>query len=133
MMQRIWSRLALAGGLCLVVLPRPALSADDPCAADKAKFCANLDTKTHTVGKCLKEHETQLSDACKSRVALATAQAAVRKACRGDVNKFCTGAQPGQGRIAACLKQHEDKLSAACNAARSAIRAGAAKTPLANH
>jgi hypothetical protein len=121
-MRRIWRELAIVGGLCLVVLPRPALSADDACAADKAKFCTNLDTKILTVGKCLKDHEAQLSDACKRKVANAMAQAEVRKACKADVKKFCEGVQPGEGRIAACLKQHEGKLSAGCTAARAAIR-----------
>jgi len=120
-MRRIWKQVATVAGLCLVLLPRPALSADDACAADKAKFCANL-TKPLTVGKCLKEHEAQLSDACKTKVANAMAQAEMRKACKADVKKFCEGVKPGEGRIAACLKQHEGKLSAGCDAARAANR-----------
>jgi hypothetical protein len=121
-MRCIWRELVTVGGLCLVMLPRPALSADDACAADKAKFCAKLDTKTLTVGKCLKEHEAQLSDACKKKVANAMAQAEARKACKADVKKFCEGVKPGEGRIAACLKQHEGKLSEGCTAARAANR-----------
>jgi len=129
MMLRISRKLAISAGLCLVVLPRPSKSADDVCAADKTKFCANLDAKSGTVGKCLKEHEAQLSDACRRQVAKAAAQAEVRKACKADVTSFCKSVQAGQGRIAACLKKHEGKLSSGCTAALSANRREAAAKP----
>ena len=129
-MRRISKELAIVAGLCFLLLPRPTAAAEDACAADKTKLCANVDKKPGAVAKCLKQHEAQLSDACKKQIAKAAAQAEVRKACKADAKKYCAGVEPGKGRMAACLKKHESSLSAGCNAARAANhRAAAAQTP----
>ncbi len=61
--------LALGTGLALAV---PASAGKGgPCAADAAKFCKDVKPGEGRVAACLKEHEAELSQACKDRKALA--------------------------------------------------------------
>ena len=105
--------------LSLVSLPlvgTEALGADaKPCADDIAKLCKDVQPGGGRIAKCLKEHEGELSGACRGH------QAEVRKqvkeafqACQDDVSQWCTDVKPGGGRIVACLKGHEAELSAEC-------------------
>lgn len=65
-------------GLALA-LPAAAEKGKGPCAEDAAKFCKDVKPGEGRVAACLKEHEKELSQACKDRKALA----AERKANRG--------------------------------------------------
>ncbi len=86
-----------------------------PCAADVQKFCKDVQPGKGGIAKCLKEHQNDLSPACKEKIAKAKeAFKEVHQACQGDVEKFCKEVKPGGGRIAKCLKEHKDELSAAC-------------------
>lgn len=65
-------------GLALA-LPAAAEKGKGPCAEDAAKFCKDVKPGEGRVAACLKEHEKELSPACKDRRAMA----AERKSGRG--------------------------------------------------
>ncbi len=105
--------------LCLLSLPLGAIEARaqerGPCAADIAKFCKDVQPGEGRIVKCLKEHENELSTACRERQQEVKAKGkGMQQACRGDVEQFCKDVQPGGGRIIKCLKEHEAQLSAGC-------------------
>jgi hypothetical protein len=63
---------ALASGFALA-LAAPVLSAGSgkgPCAQDAAKYCKDVKPGEGRVAACLKEHESDLSQACRDRKAL---------------------------------------------------------------
>lgn len=114
------TRVAALVGLCMLVLQPLAASANDPCATDAAKFCAGVEKGDLHVVKCLIDHEAQLSDPCKARLARVGAQPGAHQSCAADAANFCKGINPGGGRIAKCLDAHEAALSDACKKARAA-------------
>ncbi len=88
-----------------------------PCTDDVAKFCKGVRPGGGAVVKCLQEHESDLSPACKEQIAKAKQKMQdFKEACRADVTKFCNDVRPGRGRILQCLKQNEAKLSPECKA-----------------
>jgi hypothetical protein len=101
---------------CLLVssaFAAPA-KADDACAADRQKFCADAKGIAAKMS-CMKSHEADLSDACKAqRSALKQANEEVAADCKPDVEKLCPGIKPGAGRIHDCLKGHAADLAPAC-------------------
>jgi len=94
----------------------------DACKEDVEKFCKDVQPGQGRLGKCLHEHEAELSEECKAAVAKAREHAqrmreraqAIIEACRDDMKKFCEGVQPGHGRIVHCLKQNQAGLSEGC-------------------
>ena len=86
-----------------------------PCADDVARFCKDVQPGKGSVAKCLKEHENELSPACKEKIAQRKEQRQEAvQACHDDVLNFCKDIKPGGGNIATCLKEHENELSPAC-------------------
>ena len=86
-----------------------------PCADDVAKFCKDVQPGGGRVAHCLKQHEQELSPACKQRAAEVKKRGKeFREACEDDVIKFCGDVKPGEGRIIKCLKQHEQELTPDC-------------------
>ncbi len=105
--------------LCLMSLPLGALEARaegrGPCARDIETFCKDVQPGGGRIVNCLKEHESELSQACRERGQEVKAKVKdAQQACRGDVEQFCKDVQPGGGRIVKCLKEHEAQLSAGC-------------------
>jgi hypothetical protein len=49
--------------------PTTAALAENPCKADKAKFCKEVQDSGGDVKDCLKKHADELSAACKERFA----------------------------------------------------------------
>ena len=87
-----------------------------PCKDDIEKFCKDVRPEQGRILKCMREHENELSQACKEHVSAAREKARdFMKACKNDINKYCQDTRPG-GRIINCLKRHETELSADCNA-----------------
>lgn len=86
-----------------------------PCSDDVAKYCKDVQPGGGRMARCLKQHEQELSPACKQHVAEVKKRGQeFRAACEDDVLKLCGEVQRGGGRIYNCLKQHEQDLTPDC-------------------
>jgi len=84
------------------------------CAEDIKKFCADVKPGAGGIAACLKQHEADLSAACKTHQENIAKQAeAFNAACGEDMKKHCPDAKPGKG-LMACLRGKEADLSQAC-------------------
>jgi len=87
------------------------------CRADAQKLCKGIQPGGGRLAICLKQHESELSPACRERVAEAQQQGKeFAHACKADAETVCKGVQPGQGRVLRCLVENKDKLSSGCRA-----------------
>ncbi len=104
--------------LGMMVLPATDVMAQAarPCAQDVQKFCSGVQQGQGGAAKCLKEHESELSTACRERITIAKERnTEVHQACQNDVKEFCSGVQTGGGLIAKCLQENSSKLSPGCH------------------
>ena len=106
----------LAGVFCLATATGASAAQNaKPCAEDAAKLCQGMQPGGRGVAKCLKEHSSELSPACKKNIAKAKRKARkFKKAYKDDAKKLCRDEKRGGGRIVKCLAQHQDELSPAC-------------------
>ncbi len=112
-----WRGLSLvAGAFCLAMAANVyAEETSKPCVEDAARFCKGVQQGEGRIARCMKEHENELSPACKQNIAKARERVKeFAEACKADAEKSCKDIKPGGGRILRCLKQHEDTLSPAC-------------------
>ena len=87
------------------------------CKADREKFCKDVKPGEGRLAACFKEHEAEVSAACKSHVAERVAKSKeLAAACKDDREKLCPGVQPGKGRVAACFEDKAAQLSMGCKA-----------------
>jgi len=112
----------------------PLLAApQNPCSDDIAKYCKDVSPAFGAILRCLEEHESQLSDACKEYEAkmerpreesreAGRRQMRVRSACRDDVMRFCSHATSGGSAVVSCLKDHVTELSGPCGDAVMALQ-----------
>ena len=85
------------------------------CAEDIAKFCKDVQPGGGRLAKCMREHEEELSAACKRQIREAQRRwRETAEACRDDVLRFCKDVKPGQGRLVQCLKEHQNEISVEC-------------------
>ena len=109
-------RSAIVGFVALFAAAAGA--AEHPCKEDAEKLCKGVEPGEGRIVRCLKQHEAELSAACKEkRDSFRERMQEIRAACDEDAKKFCAGVQPGQGRIANCLRSHQTDLSQDCTAA----------------
>jgi hypothetical protein len=88
-----------------------------PCADDVAKYCKDVQPGGGRIVRCLKQHEQELSPACKQHAAEVKKKGQeFRAACEDDVLRLCGDVKQGGGRIINCLKQHELELTPDCKA-----------------
>ncbi len=100
----------------LAMFHLPAFAQGRACADDVAKFCKDVKRGQGQILQCLKQHQSELSAGCQSRVqAMEARMKEMSDACQSDVQQFCKDVSPG-GRVAKCLKQHESELSPTCKA-----------------
>jgi hypothetical protein len=86
-----------------------------PCTDDAAKFCKDVQPGGGRIMKCMKEHENDLSPACKARIAVVKKGLKdFREACQDDALRLCKDIRPGGGRIISCLMEHMNELSPEC-------------------
>jgi len=110
-------RLTIGAGIVFLSLVASvtAEEVDKPCKADAKKLCKDVQPGEGRIAQCMKEHEKELSPACKANIKKMKEKAKeVAEACQADANKLCKDVEPGKGRIMRCLKYHEGELSAAC-------------------
>ena len=87
------------------------------CRADIEKFCKDVKTGQGRLAQCVKQHEGDLSLACRELIAEGKKKAGeFVNDCKPDAEKFCKGVEPGKGRVLKCLKANEAKLSPVCKA-----------------
>ncbi len=111
----LFMTVAVALWLGLAAAPAKAAQGEGPCADDVQKFCKDFQPGGGRIAKCLKEHEKDLSHACKQQIAEVKEQEhQFRDACEDDVMRLCAGVKPGGGRIIRCLKERESELSPEC-------------------
>jgi len=106
----------LAGVFCLAMATGASAAQNArPCAEDAARLCQGMQPGGGRVAKCLKEHSSELSPACKKNIAKAKRKAReFKEACKDDAKTFCKDEKRCGGRILKCLTQHQDELSPAC-------------------
>jgi len=120
--------MAAVLGFAFWTVPAMAATQDRACANDVKQFCSDVQPGRSNVMQCLKEHQADLSAACKDRVQAAQTHAQeTRQACQSDAAKFCADVSAGRGAVAKCLRQHESELSAECKA--SLPQARSRRTP----
>lgn len=110
----------VAGFLCISSMTGTHAWAarENPCSKDITKFCKDVKRGGGRIADCLKKHESDLSAACKDRVAKKEEKREksreLSQACKDDTAKLCKDVKPGGGRILKCLKEHTSELSAQC-------------------
>jgi hypothetical protein len=92
------------------------------CEEDAQKFCAGVQPGAGRIVRCLRQHENDLSEACRNEgrkigQERRAAMQDVRQSCQKDAQKLCPEVRPGGGRIARCLRTHQSELSQACTEA----------------
>jgi hypothetical protein len=100
---------ALVFSLGLLTTPARAERKEGPCREDAKRLCKGVKQGGGRIHACLKEHEAELSAACKDRMQEARER---HQACKADAEKLCPGTKGKQMRK--CLKGHEADLSTAC-------------------
>src|SRR5215831_582608 len=103
----------LTATLAFPRLTRPAFAQDRPCLADGQRICKNLAPDNRNgMMQCLKDHEADLSDACKARL-----QTFAHEPCAQDAMTLCSTVEQGNKRaMVHCLREHDAELSASCKA-----------------
>ena len=85
------------------------------CKADVDKLCKDAPRGSGGVGRCLREHEAQLSEACKKAIDQVKAEReAMKQACAPDAERLCRDVGRGPGRVLGCLESHRNELGEAC-------------------
>jgi hypothetical protein len=90
-----------------------------PCRADVEKHCAGVERGGGGLGRCLREHQAELTPACRDHLAarhekMRARAEAVFAACESDLAKHCPGKEPGEGGLMRCLRDHESDLTQPC-------------------
>lgn len=88
-----------------------------PCGDEIANFCPTVVRGDGRIRQCLKGHQAELSDGCKTQIQEhLAARTHTRRACKGDIATLCSGVERGGGRIMQCLRDHQTQLTTACAA-----------------
>lgn len=99
---------------CLLLLgamsshAQTAATPQTACRADYSKFCANTKPGGGRAAQCLKQHQTELSSACRSSMAALAP-------CKEQVAKIC-GAQSDPAQRKKCMREHKSELADVCRA-----------------
>ena len=80
------------------------------CRPDYHRVCDDVLPGDGRVGRCLQDHEEELSPGCLKAVKFAHAI----EACMPDYHRYCEGLQPGDGQILRCLSERTYSLAPEC-------------------
>lgn len=93
------------------LLPREFLNGlMSQCRGDYHRVCPDVLPGGGRVGRCLEDHQEQLSPGCLRAVKLAIAI----KACAPDASRFCPQTPAGDGRLISCLADNMPRLAPEC-------------------
>jgi hypothetical protein len=95
----------------------------EACKADMDKLCPDVKGGPGEKLRCLKEHDKDLSEACKAKMAAGKQEMMKKNPCLADMQKFCKDVKPGEGRVMDCMKAHEAEFSEGCKADMAAKKA----------
>ena len=90
------------------------------CAADIKEKCAGVERGEGRIRACVKEHLTEFSEPCQTRLAKV---AAIGKACSADVKQKCAK-ERGRARKATCIKGVLGEVGDKCKEALGEAVAG---------
>jgi len=121
--------LALAGTVASTAIAAESASVHGACKADLEKLCKGVEPGGGRLAQCMKQHEAELSEACKTQRTAKheerkNRRKAMREACQGDIEKLCADKRGGKGDIMRCLKEHKAELSTGCSDAMPTGRPG---------
>lgn len=89
--------------------------ANGPCAEDIKKFCADVKPGDGGIANCLKQHEADLSAACRAHEKQVRAKFdEFDAACGADARKLCADVKSGKARVMKCLHGKDEQLSPDC-------------------
>ncbi len=101
----------------LLTLPAAFAQPVNPCEADIARFCANLQPGGGAIADCLSKHEKELAPECRE-VHLAKLSGVLRdlqEFCKTDIVRFCGGeSQHPDIRLLDCLRLNAPSLVPEC-------------------
>jgi hypothetical protein len=98
-----------------VVAPLGAARAEPVCAADVRRLCPDVPVGGGEIQACLKEKETQVSEACRKRLDdLPREVQLLAVTCRWDIARFCSDTTFGGARIVSCLEGHRSEVAPLC-------------------
>lgn len=107
--------LAVLLGVALSSIAQAEEGRRGACRADVQKFCKDVAPGGGAIARCLAQHESELSPACRDRVAKGREQAEeFAEACKPDAERLCKQVQAGGGRVMRCLAHNKEQLSPAC-------------------
>ena len=96
---------------------RAVATAEEPCAADAAKYCSGIQSTDPSYVDCMKKNLAKLSKGCQREVQAAVARANDLKLfpnCVADAEKLCPSGKPGASHVIRCLRGHQSELSSGC-------------------
>lgn len=86
-----------------------------PCHDDAQKFCKDVKRGGGRMIKCMKEHESELSQACKDhRSEMKKERKEHREVCAEDMKTHCGDVKAGGGAKMKCMKENKEKFSKEC-------------------
>ena len=111
-MDRIARGSWLPLAVLIAALPAAGRAADDPCAADTARWCAGK--APADLLSCLQSHRADLSGACQDYVewAMVSVQSLIQD-CQPDAFQLCRNVGRGEPTIS-CLSANQGKLTRRC-------------------
>lgn len=109
----------------LLTLAMPAAADDQPCRADVARLCPDVQLGGGAMTECLRKNAAQLSAPCRERLetlreefgggsAAAAEAPSPMSACLRDAGMYCRSSGSDPEDVLACLKSHKSDLSGPC-------------------
>ncbi len=91
----------------------PAVSFANNCKKDAERLCGGIDPGKNQIYLCLKDHESDLTSACRQEMKAFVQKTASKNPCFSDLADFCSDVEPSKAEY--CLLKNEARLSASCS------------------
>lgn len=96
--------------LLLVLIP--SISFANDCKKDADRLCGGIDPGKNQVYLCLKDHEIELTSACKQEMRAFVQKTSSKNPCFSDLADFCSDVDSSKAEY--CILKNEARLSASC-------------------